>query len=218
MKVLLISSSPRKERSSTFLLAREVARGLEAEGISSELLHLDDSSVFFCRHCETCHKKLLHCPVKDDVAMILRKMLEADGIILASPNYINQVTASMKALFDRSAHFIHCKRLLGKYVAGVVCSGSGQNKEVLDYIRYYSHICGAQYSGGVSAIQQFGEEKKDEAFQFGRKFAVDLKEKKSYPEQLEIIEQGIRFFAGIIKLRKNEWLEEYEYWARKGWL
>ncbi|MFH0807381.1 MAG: hypothetical protein V2A57_03090, partial [Elusimicrobiota bacterium] len=75
-----------------------------------------------------------------------------------------------------------------------------------------------QYSGGVSAIQQFREEKKDEAFQFGRKFAVDLKEKKSYPEQLEIIEQGIRFFAGIIKLRKNEWLEEYEYWAKKSWL
>jgi len=70
------------------------------------------------------------------VASILEKMLDAEGIILASPNYINQVTASMKALFDRSSHFIHCKRLLDKYVAGVVSSGSGQDTASLAIISY----------------------------------------------------------------------------------
>ncbi len=218
MKVLLISSSPHKEKSSTFLLAREVLRGLEEEGISCETLHLDDLKVFFCKHCEACHKNILHCSLSDDVHAILQKMLDADGIILASPNYINQVTASMKALFDRSAHFIHCKRLLGKYVAGVVSSGSGQNNEVLDYIRFYGHTCGAQYSGGVSSLQQFGQDKKKEAFRLGKKLASDIKEKKLYPEQVKIIEQGKQRFAQIIKLRKDEWQEEYKYWAERGWL
>ena len=218
MNVLLISSSPHKENSSTFLLAKEVLRGLKKEGVTCEVLHLDDFRVFFCKHCEACHKRILHCLIKDDVSAILNKMLNTDGIIFASPNYINQVTGLMKAFFDRSAHFIHCKRLLGKYIVGVVSSGSGQSKEVLDYIAFYAHTCGAQYSGGVSAMRQFTEDKKDEAFLLGKKLALDIKEKKSYPEQAEIIERGRQHFAQIIKFRKDDWQEEYEYWSEKGWL
>jgi len=218
MKVLLISASPHREKSSTFLLAQEVLRGIKESGAECEVLHLDNYKVFFCKHCEACHKKILKCSLKDDVVMILDKMLGSDGIILASPNYINQVTALMKALFDRSAHFIHCKRLEGKYIAGVVTSGSGQNKEVLDYMAFYGHTCGAQYSGGVSALQQFGEDNKAEAFQLGKKLISDIKEKKAYPEQLQFIEQGKQHFARIIKLRQNDWLEEYKYWSAKGWL
>jgi len=218
MKILLISVSPHKEKSSTFLLAQEVLSGAKEEGATCEVLHLDNYKVFFCKHCEACHRKILKCSLKDDVTMILEKMLNADGIILASPNYINQVTALMKALFDRSAHFIHCKRLLDKYVAGVVTSGSGQNKEVLDYIVYYGHTCGAQYSGGVSSLQQFGEDKKVEAFKLGKQLVADIKAKKQYPEQMQIIEQAKQYFARIIKVRKDDWQEEYKYWTAKGWL
>lgn len=218
MKVLLISSSPHKEKSKTFILAKEVLRGLLQEGVDCEIIHLDDVRVFFCKHCEECHRKILRCSVKDDAQAILRKMLEADAIILASPNYINQVTASMKALFDRSAHFIHCKRLLSKYILGVVSSGSGQDKEVLGYIKYYAHTCGAQYSGGVSCAAHSLEGKKEEAFKLGGELAADIKEKKVYPGQLEIIEKGRQHFAQIIKLRKDEWPEEYRYWQDKGWL
>jgi multimeric flavodoxin WrbA len=218
MKGLLISSSPHKEKSSTFLLAKEVLRGLEEDGFLGEVLHLDDLRVFFCKHCELCHRKILKCSLGDDVDMILQKILDADAIVLASPNYINQVTASMKALFDRSAHFIHCKRLLGKYMAGVVSSGSGQNKEVLDYLEFYSHVCGAQYSGGLSSLQRFGEDKKNEAFRLGRKIAADVKGKKLYSGQMQTIEEGKQHFAQIIKLRKNDWQEEYKYWLEQGWL
>jgi multimeric flavodoxin WrbA len=135
MKILLISSSPHKEKSQTYLLAQEVLKGCP-NSVNLKIIHLSDWKIEFCRHCEEYHKKIMHCLIKDDVQMILKKMLEADGVILASPNYINQVTASMKALFDRASHFIHCKRLLGKYVSGVVSSGSGQDKNVLDYIKY----------------------------------------------------------------------------------
>jgi len=218
LQALLISSSPHKEKSSTFLLAKEVLRSLSEEGISTEILHLDNCRVFFCKHCEACHKKILKCSLKDDVGMILQKMLEADAILLASPNYINQVTASMKALFDRSAHFIHCKRLTGKYIAGVVSSDSGQNEEVLDYLKYYGTTCGAQYSGGVSAQQQFGQDKKNEAFGLGKKISSDLKEKRLYADQLQDIQKGKQYFARVIKLRKDDWQEEYEYWSQKGWL
>ena len=218
MKVLLVSSSPHKEKSSTFLCAKEVLSGLAQEGVDSQAIHLDDFRIFFCKHCEDCHKNILHCSIKDDVGIILKKMLEADGIILASPNYINQITASMKALFDRSAHFIHCKRLLGKYIAGVVTSGSGQDKEVLDYIKFYAHICGAQYSGGVSVCAYAVKEKMRDAYQLGAKMAQDLKEKRVFADQARIIEAGKEHFKRVMQLRKEDWKEEYKYWQEKGWI
>lgn len=218
MKVLLISSSPHKEKGKTFLLAKGVLSGLSQEGCDSESIHLDDFRIFFCRHCEACHRNILHCSVQDDVNVILKKMLAADGIILATPNYINQVTASMKALFDRSSHFIHCKRLLGKYVAAVVSSGSGQDKEVLDYIKFYAHICAAQYSGGISCAGHLVQEKTEEAAALGRKLAADIKERIAYPGQIKLIDSGRQYFKEIIQARKNEWQEEYQYWLDKGWL
>ncbi|MFH1339496.1 MAG: flavodoxin family protein, partial [Candidatus Omnitrophota bacterium] len=190
MKILVVSSSPRKEKSQTFLLAKEVLKGCkdEAEAPKSEIIHLCDYRIEFCQHYEECHRKILNCPIEDDADMILKKMLEADGIILASPNYINQVTASMKALFDRSSHFIHCRRLLGKYVAGAVSSGSGQDEDVLDYVRYYAHTCAAQYSGGVSCRAPVSGEKIEEARRLGKKLTSDIKERKKYSDQIKIIE------------------------------
>jgi len=131
MKVLLISSSPHKEKSTTFLLAKEVLKAIGQEGVETESIHLSDYRILFCRHCDECHRHILNCPLQDNVNIILKKMLDADGISPASPNYIDHITASMKALFDRSAHFIHCKRLSGKYIIGVVSSGSGKIKRSL---------------------------------------------------------------------------------------
>lgn len=218
MKILLISSSPRAGKSQTFLLAKEVLRGCASKAVESDIIQMGGLTVGFCRHCEACHKKILSCPIKDDVHIVLRKMLEADGIVLASPNYINQVTASMKALFDRSSHFIHCMRLLGKYIAGVVSSGSGQDEDVLDYIRFYGHVCGAQYAGGVSSRAPVSKEKMEEAFRLGERLALDVKEKKTFPEQRGVIEERKAYFGKIINMRKHEWLEEYRYWQDRDWL
>ena len=218
IKLLLISSSPNKDKSSTFLLAKEALKGLSSEDVKYEVIHLCDLKIEFCRHLEKCHKKIMDCPIRDGVRIVLRKMLDADGIILASPNYINQVTASMKALFDRSSHFIHCKRLLGKYIAGIVSSGSGRDKEVLDYIKYYAHICGAQYSGGVSSAAPAIKEKAGESAELGRKIISDIREKRTYPDQIDAIEKGKQYFSAVIKARKDYWKEEYQYWLDRGWL
>ncbi|MBU1998383.1 MAG: iron-sulfur protein, partial [Candidatus Omnitrophica bacterium] len=62
------------------------------------------------------------------------------------------------------------------------------------------------------------EEKKEEAFELGRKLALDIKEKKAYPQQLEVIEENKIVFRQIMELRKKDWEEEYLYWQTKGWL
>ncbi len=217
MRILLISSSPRKERSQTFFLAKEVLKVFTGV-VKTEVIHLCDFKIEFCRHCESCHRKIMRCPINDDVGMILEKMLEAEGIIFASPNYINQITASMKTLWDRAAHFIHCRRLLGKYVVGVVSSGSGQDKAVLEYIQYYAHTCGAQYTGGVSSRVPINKEKNEEAFNLGGKLMLDIQEKRVLAEQLKPIEEFKEHFKNVIQMRKDDWAEEYQYWLNKGWL
>lgn len=218
MKILLICASPRKKKSRTFALAKEVLRAALDKGAKAETIHLCDCKISFCRHCELCHKRIMRCPIKDGAIKIMEKMLEADGIILATPNYLNHVTASMKALFDRAAHFTHCRRLLDKYIAGVVSSGSGHDQGVLDYIRYYAHACAAQYSGGVSSAAYAVGQKLQEAYALGEKLVSDSKEKKVYPGQRELIEKGRQHFARIIRMRKEEWVQEYRYWLERGWL
>ncbi len=218
MKILLISSSPHKEKSMSIALANKVLKPLSGKNTEIEVIHLANLIINFCRHCEACHQRILWCPIKDDAPKVINKMLEADGIIFATPNYINHITASMKALFERASHFIHCKRLLGKYVAATVSSGSRENKQVLDYIRYYAHTCGAQYSGGISACAITIGEKTDAAKRLGKKLLLDIQAKKIFPEQTKIIEAGKTHFQRIIKMRKGDWKQEYQYWQANCWL
>ncbi len=218
MKILLISASPRGEKSNTLLLAKEVLRGASSDGALSETVQLCGMKINFCRHCERCHKRILDCPVKDDVRPVLDKMLAADGIIIATPNYINQVPGSLKTLFDRSSHFIHCKRLSGKYIAGVVTSGSGDAKEVNDYVGYYANVCGALFSGGVSSRARVEKEALGGAYNLGVKLASDIREKKTYPEQAATIESSRKRFGAIMKARKDDWAEEYRFWLERDWL
>ncbi len=217
MKILLISASPRLEKSQTFILAKEVLNGCEDRN-TAEILHLFKYRIEFCRHCECCHRKILYCPLKDDAGKILNMMLEADGIILATPNYINQVTGMMKTLFDRSSHFIHCLRLMGKYVAGVVSSGSGEDKDVLSYLKFYANTCGAYYVGGVSARAPVNEEALSDALKLGRKLCEAIKKKKEFASQKKVIDNRKQHFGKLIQIRKDEWKEEYRYWVDKGWI
>jgi len=145
-------------------------------------------------------------------------MLEADGLILASPNYINCVTASMKALFDRSTHFLHCKRLLGKYAVGVVSSGSGYDKPVIDYIKHYAFSCGSQFVGGVFSRVPLADEKKKIAVLLGKKLQEAIQKKKIFKGQMRIIEQSKQHFKHIVMARKKDWQEEYRYWKQQNWL
>jgi multimeric flavodoxin WrbA len=218
MKLLGISASPRKNRSNTFLLLKEVLSGAEKEGEQTEVVHLCDLKIDFCRHCESCHKNLMVCPIKDDAHLLLNKMLESDGIIFASPVYIDNITGYLKTFLDRSTHFIHCQRLLGKYVGAVATAGGGPQQMVLDYIHHYSLVCGAQYVGGVSSVVPVTEEIKKRTSELGRNFVQAMRKKTEFPHEMEEILSRRNYFRRIIEIHKEEWSAEYDYWREKGWL
>ncbi len=102
MKVIAFNGSARKE-GNTAILLNLVLGELKAEGIGTELYSLAGKPVQGCIACMKCfEKKDRRCAVEKDVINeCIEKMAEADGILLGSPTYFADVSASMKALIER---------------------------------------------------------------------------------------------------------------------
>ena len=103
MKVVAFNGSARKD-GNTAILVREVFQGLEQQGVETELVQLAGTRIKACLACYKClENNDQHCSVKDDeLNDYIDKMLAAEGIILASPTYIGDVTSIMKTLIDRA--------------------------------------------------------------------------------------------------------------------
>jgi len=103
MKVIAINGSARKDGNTAILIQR-VFSVLESEGIETELIQLAGEQIHGCMACGTCRKiQNMQCKiVNDNVNLYIRKMAEADGIILGSPTYFSMMTSEMKALIDRA--------------------------------------------------------------------------------------------------------------------
>lgn len=80
-----------------------------------EYLYLIDYKLNYCIGCSICLRKGGHnCPLKDDNEIILNKMLEADGIIFASPGYAGRVSGMFKNFIDRFMYQDHIPEFVGK--------------------------------------------------------------------------------------------------------
>jgi len=97
MKLLAICGSPRKGNS--YKALKEI--GDAYSHVDYEILHLNDLNFSLCKGCYSCVVKGEEkCPIKDERDMILEKMMEADGVIFASPVFSHMVSAMMKNFFD----------------------------------------------------------------------------------------------------------------------
>jgi multimeric flavodoxin WrbA len=103
MKVVAFNGSPRKD-GNTATLIRHVLDELEREGTETETVHIGGKTIHGCTACGKCFEnKDKKCVIdKDIVNDCIEKMLEADGIILASPTYFADLTPELKALIDRA--------------------------------------------------------------------------------------------------------------------
>ena len=133
----------------------------------------------------------------DDFPDIFDRLLDADGIVLGSPNYIDSVSAQMKVVFDRMADAIHCQMFSGKYGCSVCTAGGSNEMEVAGYMNRVLTSLGAQVVGMVGVAFRgnpdaiLPAEKK--AYEMGRDLADAIRTKRSYPDQEAILKarQGI---------------------------
>lgn len=102
MKVVAFSGSARKGGNTAQLLNLALAE-LAAHGIETELVELAGQPIHGCIACYKCFKeKNRRCAVEKDIINdCIAKMDAADGILLGSPTYFADVSASMKALIER---------------------------------------------------------------------------------------------------------------------
>ncbi len=103
MKVIAFNGSARKD-GNTAILVNQALSELQKQGIETELVQLAGQRLRGCTACGKCFEnKDKKCSVTDDsMNGYIAKMLEADGIILASPTYFADVSSELKALIDRA--------------------------------------------------------------------------------------------------------------------
>ncbi len=103
LKVVAFNGSARKG-GNTAILLRYVMKELEKEGIATELVEMSGAKIHGCLACRECsRKKDRRCSQKDDMGnLYIDKMDQADGILLASPTYVADISTEMKALIDRA--------------------------------------------------------------------------------------------------------------------
>ncbi|MCL5877067.1 MAG: flavodoxin family protein [Candidatus Bathyarchaeota archaeon] len=105
MKVVAFNGSPRKD-GNTAALINHVLKELQAEGIETEFIQLGGQQIHGCIACGTCWKlKNKECKiVNDNINQYIKKITEADGVVLGSPTYFSMMTPELKALIDRAGY------------------------------------------------------------------------------------------------------------------
>ncbi|MEM1581197.1 MAG: flavodoxin family protein [candidate division WOR-3 bacterium] len=146
----------------TEILVMEALKAAAEEGVRVDIIRLADKEVKPCDACLSC-RKTGECHIKDDFQEIFNKMLEADGVILASPVYFGSATPQIMALIDRAGYVSVAKgRVFENKVGGplVVARRAGQNFTFAQLLFFFLHQ-GFIVPGSTYWNIAFGREKGD---------------------------------------------------------
>jgi len=102
-KIIAINGSPRSGWN-TDILVREAAAGAASAGAEAEVIDLYKLEKFTgCISCFGCKTEANpgKCICKDGLADVLEKIRSADGLILGSPVYLGDISAGLRALYER---------------------------------------------------------------------------------------------------------------------
>ena len=102
-KIVVVNAGPRKGWNTDTLIT-EAGKGAEAAGaeiIRFDLFKLEKYTG--CISCFGCKKEKFkgRCICRDGLTLVLDAIREADGLIIGSPNYLSELTASFRALYER---------------------------------------------------------------------------------------------------------------------
>lgn len=146
MNVVAFNGSARRD-GNTAILVRRALEELEKEGIETELVQLAGERIRGCTACRGCvANQDGRCTIDDDVVNeCIRKMVEADGIILASPTYFADVSAEMKALIDRAGFVARAngglfRRKVGAAVVAVRRAGAIHAFDSINHFLFISEM------------------------------------------------------------------------------
>lgn len=194
---------------------------LEIEKI--QLSHFDIKTCCGCRACF--NKGEEKCPLQDKVPVIWGKIHQADGILAASPVYVEDVNGIMKNWIDRMAFNCHRPAFAGETAYIVTTSGSGSSNHTINTIKNAFTAWGIKPAGSskfrtgelmdsAEIESRYGSEIKKAAEVFFR--AVKDKSAQN-PSLYSLI---------AFKVQQKYWQRptqcqdtiDYKYWQRNKWL
>ena len=102
-RIIAVNAGPRKGWNTDTLIT-EAAKGAEAAGAAVERFDLFRLEKYTgCISCFGCKKEKYkgQCVCRDGLTPVLDAIRESDGLIIGSPNYLSNMTASFRALYER---------------------------------------------------------------------------------------------------------------------
>jgi multimeric flavodoxin WrbA len=229
MKILGINTSPRKVN--TYGAIEMVMDGITGPGVEKEIINIASYKVKPCLGCCDClFKSPYECIQKDDLPVIQKKILEADGYVLGSPVYIMQIAGQLKILIDRCCNWSHRIPLIGKYgvVVSTIAAPAGFARDTIEYMKKWLNMMGVNVVGELSVFAMGGFEAmgpanvhiedtaglKERAHEVGKQLAFHMKNKTPYRPTGE----DLRIF-GVLKMKvPGIGGKDAELWKQKGWL
>jgi multimeric flavodoxin WrbA len=102
MKVFILNGSGRGQKGTTGKLVKALSDGLSGAGAEVKHCEIRLLKISPCIACLSCmYKTFGQCPVKDDMESIYGELKSADVLIMATPVYIDTMSAQLKAVMDR---------------------------------------------------------------------------------------------------------------------
>lgn len=117
-RIIAVNASPRSGWN-TGILVREAARGAESEGAEAKIVDLYKLERFTgCISCFGCKlpDNKGKCIYQDGLAPVLEEIRGADGLVIGTPNYLGDVSAGFRSLYERLVfQYITYKKEIGSY-------------------------------------------------------------------------------------------------------
>jgi hypothetical protein len=102
MKIIALNGSARGKKGVTWRLLQAFLGGLEEGGAVVKDFHLNELNIAYCKACLTCmHKTPGQCAARDDMELIFPYLKTSDTFVMATPVYVDNMSAQMKTVMDR---------------------------------------------------------------------------------------------------------------------
>lgn len=229
MRILFITGSFRKG-GNTARVVRLIEGHLldlaasEGVSLSTETINVAHRDIRNCKGCRVCFDRGEEaCPLQDDIIQIRNQMLAADGIIVASPVYVNDVSGVMKTWIDRLAFVCHRPQFAGKCAYVVATVGDGPTKHALKTMRMALSFWGYDVVGqsGFKTGAMMGKEELISRFDVqsrqiaSRLFKAIRWRHYQYPSFLSLMTFRIQ---QLYWQRNKEVSLDRTYWNNQGWI
>jgi multimeric flavodoxin WrbA len=229
MKILFLIGSHRRHGNTDQLtgLIREHLRQEADQNqtpLEIETIYLGQQNIGFCRGCRICYDRGGEfCPMKDDIHVIKAKMVEADGILLASPVYVDDVSGITKNFIDRLCHVCHRPQFAGKTAYVLATTGGTRTGKTLATMKLALQTWGFHISGQSGYKMGALMKREDIRSQFDLQAAGVAKTLFNSIQRRDFSRPSF-FGLMVFKIQQMSWRAkgipgtvDYKYWEEQGW-